>query len=73
MVDKTAAIMSDQLVLEKMKHLSPAQKEQVLDYIEFLEKKNDERPRPKFGSGKGTFKMMPDLDAPLDDFKEYME
>jgi prevent-host-death family protein len=31
------------------------------------------RPRPRFGSGKGVFQMAPDFDAPLEDFKEYME
>ncbi|GEM_PF-6738089 len=30
-------------------------------------------PRPRFGSGKGIFHMAPDFDAPLEDFKEYME
>jgi hypothetical protein len=65
--------MNDELILEKVKHLSPNQKKQVLDFIEFLEKKNDQRPRPTFGSGKGTFEMMPDFDEPLDDFKEYMK
>ena len=65
--------MRDQLILEKVKHLPPTQKEQVLDFIEFLERKYDQRPRPVFGSGKGTFEMMPDFDEPLDDFKEYME
>ncbi len=65
--------MNDELILEKVKHLSPNQKEQVLDFIEFLGLKYEKRPRPKFGSGKGTFEMMPDFDEPLDDFKEYME
>lgn len=65
--------MSDQLILEKVKHLPSPQKEQVLDFIEFLRLKYDKRPRPKFGSGRGTFEMMPDFDEPLDDFKEYME
>ena len=43
-------------------------------------KKNDNtepqksaKPRRRFGSGKGIFRMAPDFDAPLDDFKEYME
>lgn len=32
------------------------------------------KPRAKFGSGKGLILYMaPDFDAPLDDFKEYME
>ncbi len=28
--------------------------------------------RPMVGSAKGVFKMAPDFDAPLEDFKEYM-
>lgn len=31
------------------------------------------RPRPRFGSGRGVFQMASDFDAPLEDFKEYME
>ena len=65
--------MSDQLILERVKHLPPVQKEQVLDFIEFLGQKYERCPRPKFGSGKGTFEIMPNFDEPLDDFKEYME
>jgi hypothetical protein len=65
--------MKDQMILEKVKKLKPAQQEEVLDFIEFLEQKHKKRPAPKFGSGRGTFKMMPDFDEPLDDFKEYME
>lgn len=29
------------------------------------------RPRPQFGSGKGTVTMAEDFDAPLEEFKEY--
>jgi prevent-host-death family protein len=33
-----------------------------------------DRPAPKFGTLKGTvLYMAPDFDAPLEDFKEYME
>lgn len=33
-----------------------------------------ERPQARFGIGKGTLlHMAPDFDAPLEDFKEYME
>ena len=30
-------------------------------------------PQPKFGSAKGLIEMSDDFDAPLDDFKDYME
>lgn len=34
----------------------------------------EERPRPKFGSAKGLILYMaPDFDAPLEEFREYME
>jgi prevent-host-death family protein len=34
---------------------------------------NSPKPRPQFGSGKGTILYMaPDFNAPLDDFEEYM-
>lgn len=29
--------------------------------------------KPQFGSAKGMFTMSEDFDAPLDDFREYME
>ena len=48
---------------------------EVIDFIEFLLSKNKKdlkKNAPKFGSAKGKFKMSPDFDAPLDDFKEYM-
>ena len=32
-----------------------------------------ERPRPQFGSARGMGYMAADFDAPLEDFKEYME
>jgi prevent-host-death family protein len=31
------------------------------------------KPRARFGSGKGIFRMSSDFDEPLEDFKEYME
>lgn len=31
------------------------------------------KPRPQFGSAKGTIQISEDFDALLDDFKEYME
>jgi len=34
----------------------------------------EERPRPRFGSAKGLILYMaPDFDAPLEEFREYME
>jgi hypothetical protein len=48
---------------------------QVVDFIDFLlskEEKKNPPCKPKFGSVKGMFKMHPDFDEPLEDFKDYM-
>jgi len=53
-------------------------KAEVKDFIEFLEqkvkkeKKQQDKPKPKFGSAKGMFVMHDDFDEPLEDFKDYM-
>jgi hypothetical protein len=59
----------------KLNSLPENLKKEVVDFLEFLvekDKKDKKRKSPKFGSYKGFFKMMPDFDEPLDDFKEYM-
>ena len=54
-------------------------RQQVLDFIEFLmrRKQGDEPPEkrkaPVPGLAKGMVIVPDDFDAPLDDFKEYME
>jgi hypothetical protein len=65
--------MSDLVLFSKLSTLPQNLKVEVMDYIEFLEKKyKASKPHPKAGCMKGTFKMTDDFDAPLDDFKEYM-
>ncbi len=65
--------MSDLVLFSKLASLPPNMKIEVMDYIEFLEKKYEKpKPHPKAGCMKGTFKMAEDFDAPLDDFKDYM-
>jgi hypothetical protein len=70
--------MKDQLIVDKIKKLNPAQQEEVLDFIEFLEQKyqgpclSAEKPPLKAGFMKGTFVMKEGFDDPLEDFKEYM-
>lgn len=51
-----------------------------MDFIEFLmlrerkqQGKEPEKPKPISGLLKGKVKIADDFDAPLDDFKEYME
>ena len=66
--------MSDLALFSKLSSLPQNLKIEVIDYIEFLEKKyTQSRPHPKAGCMQGTFKMQDDFDEPLDDFKEYME
>ncbi len=60
----------------KLCTLPPALKGEVSDFVDFLlskKKKAVKAKKPKFGYAKGQFKMSPDFDEPLDDFKEYME
>ncbi|MCJ8163700.1 DUF2281 domain-containing protein [Pontibacter sp. E15-1] len=59
----------------KLSSLPPALKAEVSDFIDFLlskKKKAVKANKPKFGYTKGQFKMSPDFDEPLDDFKEYV-
>lgn len=70
--------MSDLNLYIKLSMLPNSLKTEISDYIEFLmsrklKKKNNHGKSPKAGFLKGTFKMSPDFDEPLDDFKEYME
>ncbi|MEX0966543.1 MAG: DUF2281 domain-containing protein [Bacteroidia bacterium] len=73
----------DNLLYKKIELLPEELKKEVLDFVEFLlnKAKKEKTPVPdktrgksprKAGSLKGTFKMAPDFDEPLDDFKEYM-
>jgi hypothetical protein len=58
----------------KFNTLPESIKNEVLDYIEFLVKKNKkykEDKKPKFGSSKGFYKMSDNFDDPMEDFKEY--
>jgi len=59
----------------KLSSLPENLKREVIDFLEVLVEKNKKgrkKKTPKFGSCKGFFKMSPDFDEPLDDFKEYM-
>ena len=64
---------------EKIKTLPPLQQQELLDFAEYLIRKYG-RPDPakkkprKAGSLKGfLLYMADDFDAPLEDFKEYMQ
>jgi hypothetical protein len=70
---------TDLTLMSKIFSLPPHLKEDVLKYVHFLlfqEKKQTERvfkKTPKAGFSKIEFKMSLDFDAPLEDFKDYME
>ena len=67
--------MENALAYGKLSKLPAELQTEVMDFIDFLlsreEKKNPPR-KPVFGSGKGMFKMHPDFDEPLEEFKDYM-
>jgi len=69
--------MNNLLLYSKLETLPEHMKAEVSDFVDLLIRKaagseKDDKPKPKFGSGRGTFKMAPDFDAPLEDFEEYM-
>ncbi|HEV7382000.1 MAG TPA: DUF2281 domain-containing protein [Dyadobacter sp.] len=67
--------MSGQLLYSKIEKLPKHMKMEVADFVDILISRSEqEQPehKPRFGSGKGMFKMSSDFDAPLEDFKEYM-
>ena len=60
--------------------LPEAKQKEVMDFVEFLlkkEKSKDKHKQPQkkrqFGYAKGFFEMKPDFDEPINDFKPYME
>ena len=62
-------------IIEEVKSLSPDDRRRLLERLERDEElSRSETSVRRAGSLKGTVKYMaPDFDAPLDDFKEYME
>lgn len=68
--------MTDVQLYTKIASLPSNLKKEVSDFVDFLKTKSKEKRQikeRKFGSAQGFFKMAPDFDEPLDDFKEYME
>ena len=67
--------MTDIQLLKQIDSLPKELKKEVNDFVEFLNQKikSDKKIKQrKFGYAKGYFKMSPDFNAPLEDFKEYM-
>lgn len=68
--------MTDTTLYTKIASLPATLKEELLNYMEYLVQKNqsnEKKKHPKAGCMKGTFKMEDDFNAPLDDFKPYMQ
>lgn len=77
---KNDIMTTDLRLFGKILSLPPNLKEEVLRYINFLlfSQENEIVPKtvkktPKAGFSRVNFVMSADFDAPLDDFKEYME
>jgi hypothetical protein len=68
--------MNDQDLFLNINSLPQDLKQEVMDFINFLKNKKNKKKaikERKFGYAKDFFKMTPDFDAPLEDFKEYMQ
>jgi len=68
--------MTEIQIFNKLHFLSPALKNEVNDFVDFLltkQNKTEKVRKPQFGMAKGRFKISPDFDAPLEDLKDYME
>lgn len=65
---------SAELVYQHLKQLPESLVAEVLDFVEFLERKQagtvNKQPREP-GSARGQVRISEDFDAPLDDFKDY--
>jgi Protein of unknown function (DUF2281) len=65
--------MTDWQLYLQIHSLPPNLKKEVSDFVEFLKQKSKGEPKErKFGYAKNLFKMAPDFDEPLEDFKNWM-
>jgi hypothetical protein len=67
--------MTDFQLYAQISSLPADLRKEVSDFVEFLKQKakpNTKLKERKFGYAKDFFKMAPDFDAPLEDFKDYM-
>lgn len=67
--------MTDLQLFKHINSLPKELKQEVNDFVEFLNQKTKSKKKikqRKFGYAKGFFKMSPDFNAPLEDFKKYM-
>lgn len=74
--ENITGMTEEKAILTRIHELPEQLKREVLDYIEFLQKKyarrNGKPKNRKAGSAKGKYKLAPDFDEPLEDFKEYV-
>lgn len=71
-------IMETQKLIQKINMLPQLEKKEVDDFVEFLIFKknnlqNNDKKERVFGVFKNKVKMSDDFDAPISDFKNYME
>ncbi len=67
--------MSDTILYNKITTLPEDLKQEVVDFIDFLQQKmKSQQPakNPKAGLAKGLIIIKDDFDDPLEDFKDYM-
>jgi hypothetical protein len=67
--------MTDFQLYAQISSLPADLRKEVSDFVEFLKQKakpNTKLKERQFGYAKDFFKMAPDFDAPLEDFKDYM-
>ena len=66
----------DNIILQKYHYLPLELRKEVVDFIDFLTQKYQQKQPPQrksnFGSAKGLIKMSDDFNEPLDEFKDYM-
>jgi uncharacterized protein DUF2281 len=76
-VDKVETAMSTEAlnrIIKEVKALTPDERRELMDRLAHEEQNSQEHTVRRPGTLKGTVKYMaPDFDAPLEDFREYME
>lgn len=69
--------MTEEMILAEIQQLPETLKLEVLHFVRFLRQEKiqsqSELSERVFGLSKGRYKLADDFDAPLEDFKEYME
>lgn len=71
-------MIKEETIIAKINELPDKLKQEVFDYIEFLQEKYARQTQPQklkkrqAGSAKGKYQPAPDFDAPLEDFKVCM-